>query len=184
MQNRGIKDILIACVDGLKGFPDAINAIFPQTTVQLCIVHQIRNSIKYVGSKNQKEFLKDLKTVYKAVNQETGEENLARLEEKWGEQYPIVIKSWQDNWSKLSAFFDFTAGIRPLIYTTNTVEGYHRQIRKVTKNKGVFPSDAALEKLVYLAYRNIRKKWTMPIANWGMIAQQLAIKFGDRFPLF
>lgn len=184
LQNRGIKDILIACVDGLKGFPDAINSIFPQTTVQLCIVHQIRNSIKYVGSKNQKEFLKDLKTVYKAVNQETGEENLMRLDEKWGEQYPIVIKSWQDNWSKLSAFFDFTAGIRRLIYTTNTVEGYHRQIRKVTKNKGVFPSDAALEKLVYLAYRNIRKKWTMPIANWGMIAQQLAIKFGDRFPLF
>ena len=184
LQNRGIKDILIACVDGLKGFPDAINSIFPQTTVQLCIVHQIRNSIKYVSSKNQKEFLKDLKTVYKAINQETGEENLMRLEEKWGEQYPVVIKSWQDNWSKLSAFFDFTAGIRRLIYTTNTVEGYHRQIRKVTKNKGVFPSDAALEKLVYLAYRNIRKKWTMPIANWGMIAQQLAIKFGDRFPLF
>ena len=184
LQNRGIKDILIACVDGLKGFPDAINSIFPQTTVQLCIVHQIRNSIKYVSSKNQKEFLKDLKTVYKAINQETGEENLMRLEEKWGEQYPVVIKSWQDNWSKLSAFFDFTAGIRRLIYTTNTEEGYHRQIRKVTKNKGVFPSDAALEKLVYLAYRNIRKKWTMPIANWGMIAQQLAIKFGDRFPLF
>ena len=180
----GVKDILIACVDGLKGFPDAINSIFPQTTVQLCIVHQIRNSIKYMSSKNQKEFLKDLKTVYKAVNQEIGEENLMRLEEKWDEQYPIVIKSWQDNRSKLSAFFDFTAGIRRLIYTTNTVEGYHRQIRKVTKNKGVFSSDTALEKLVYLAYRNIRKKWTMPIANWGMIAQQLAIKFGERFPLF
>ena len=144
---------------------------------------QIRNSIKYVGSKHQKEFLKDLKRVYGAVSKEAAETELFNLNEKWGEKYPIVIKSWQDNWEKLTEYFQFTSDIRRMIYTTNTVEGYHRQIRKVTKNKGVFPNDTALEKLVYLAYRNIRKKWTMPLANWGAIAQQLAIKFGDRFKL-
>ena len=183
LQNRGVEDILIACIDGLKGFPEAIQSVYPNTAVQLCVVHQIRNSIKYVGSKNQKEFLKDLKCVYQAVNKESAENELLKLEEKWGEQYPIVIRSWQDNWDKLSEYFQYTPAIRKLIYTTNTVEGYHRQIRKVTKNKGVFPSDTALEKLVYLAYRNIRKKWTMPLANWATISQQLAIKFGERFKL-
>ncbi len=183
LQNRGVKDILIACVDGLKGFPDAIKSVFPDTSVQLCIVHQIRNSVKYVGSKHQKEFMKDLRPVYGAVTKEAGEMALDQLEAKWGEQYPIVIKSWRDNWDRLSEFFQYTAPIRRLIYTTNTVEGYHRQIRKVTKNKGVFPNDTALEKLVYLAYRNIRKKWTMPISNWAQISQQLAIKFGERFKL-
>lgn len=183
LQNRGVKDILIACVDGLRGFPDAIASVFPDTTVQLCIVHQIRNSIKYVASKNQKEFMKELKRVYKAVSKEAAEMELDNLEKKWGELYPIVIKSWRDNWERLSAYFQFTQGIRTLIYTTNIVEGYHRQIRKVTKNKGVFPTDTALEKLVYLAYRNVRKKWTMPIANWAIIAQQLAIKFGERLIL-
>lgn len=183
LQNRGVEDILIACVDGLKGFPEAIQSIFPQTVIQLCIIHQIRNSIKYIGSKNQKEFMKDLKRVYQAVSKEAAETELDNLEQKWGEQYPIVIKSWRDNWERLSNYFQFTQAIRRLIYTTNTVEGYHRQIRKVTKNKGVFTNDTALEKLVYLAYRNIRKKWTMPIANWGTTAQQLAIKFGDRFVL-
>jgi len=183
LQNRGVEDILIACVDGLKGFPEAIQSIFPQTVIQLCIIHQIRNSIKYIGSKNQKEFMKDLKRVYQAVSKEAAETELDNLEQKWGEQYPIVIKSWRDNWERLSNYFQFTQAIRRLIYTTNTVEGYHRQIRKVTKNKGVFTNDTALEKLIYLAYRNIRKKWTMPIANWGTTAQQLAIKFGDRFVL-
>lgn len=183
LQNRGIRDILIACVDGLKGFPDAIQSVFPDTIVQLCIVHQIRNSIKYVGSKHQKEFMKDLKHVYGAVSKEAAETELLHLDEKWGEKYPIVIKSWQDNWERLTEYFQFTPDIRRMIYTTNTVEGYHRQVRKVTKNKGVFPNDIALEKLVYLAYRNIRKKWTMPLANWGTIVQQLAIKFGDRFKL-
>ena len=157
LQNRGVEDILIACIDGLKGFPEAIQSVYPNTAVQLCVVHQIRNSIKYVGSKNQKEFLRDLKCVYQAVNKESAENELLKLDEKWGEQYPVVIRSWQDNWDKLSEYFQYTPVIRKLIYTTNTVEGYHRQIRKVTKNKGVFPSDTALEKLVYLAYRNIRK---------------------------
>lgn len=183
LQNRGVEDILIACVDGLKGFPDAIAASFPQTTVQLCVVHQIRNSIKYVASKNQKEFMKDLKKVYQASTKELAETELESLDTKWGESYPIVIKSWRDNWDRLSNYFDFAKDIRKIIYTTNTVEGYHRQIRKVTKTKGVFTSDASLEKLVYLAYRNIHKKWTMPLNNWGITAQQLAIKFGDRFKI-
>ena len=183
LQNRGVEDIMICCVDGLKGFPDAIQSVFPNTAVQLCIVHQIRNSIKYVGSKHQKEFMKDLKLVYGAVSKEAAETELDNLEAKWGEQYPIVIKSWRDNWERLTEFFQYTKEIRRLIYTTNTVEGYHRQIRKVTKNKGVFPSDTALEKLVYLAYRNISEKWTMPLANWALISQQLAIKFGDRFEI-
>lgn len=183
LQNRGVKDILITCIDGLKGFPDAIKSVFPETNVQLCIVHQIRNSLKYVGSKNQKMFLADLKRVYSAVSKEAAETQLDSLETKWGEQYPIVIKSWRGNWERLTEYFQYTPMIRKLIYTTNTVEGYHRQIRKVTKNKGVFPNDTALEKLVYLAYRNIRKKWTMPLANWAEISQQLAIKFGERFQL-
>ena len=183
LQNRGVEDIMICCVDGLKGFPDAIQSVFPHTAVQLCIVHQIRNSIKYVGSKHQKEFLKDLKRVYGAVSKEAAETELDNLETKWVEQYPIVIKSWRENWERLTEFFQYTKEIRRLIYTTNTVEGYHRQIRKVTKNKGVFPSDTALEKLVYLAYCNIKEKWTMPLSNWGLISQQLAIKFGDRFEI-
>jgi len=184
LQSRGVSDILIASTDNLIGFSDAINSVFPKAIVQSCIVHQIRNSLRYVASKNQKEFIKDLKQVYQAVSREKGEEELDNLELKWGEAYPIVIKSWRDNWHKLSAYFQYSEGIRKMIYTTNTVEGYHRQIRKVTKNKGVFTNDTALEKLVYLAYRNIRKKWTMPLANWGQTAQQLSIIFPDRFKLF
>lgn len=183
LQNRGMKDTMFACVDGLKGFPDAIKSVFPNAAVQLCIVHQIRNSLKYVGSKFQKEFLTDLKAVYKAVNKEAAEMALDQLDAKWGEDYPIVIKSWRDNWEQLSEYFQYTEPIRRLIYTTNIVEGYHRQVRKVTKNKGVFPNDQSLEKLVYLAYRRIKTKWTMPISNWALISQQLAIKFGDRFKL-
>ena len=183
LQNRGVHDILIACVDGLKGFPDAIASVFPQTTVQLCIIHQIRSSVKYVASKSQKAFMSDLKLVYAAVNKDAAEDALLELEAKWGEAYPVVIRSWQENWERLSAYFAFTAPIRKIIYTTNTVEGYHRQLRKVTKNKGVFPNDTALEKLVYLAYTRICRKWTMPMPNWGQTAQQLAIAFGDRFRL-
>ena len=183
LQNRGVKDILIACVDGLTGFPDAIQSVFPKTDVQLCIVHQIRNSVKYVASKNQKEFSKDLKMVYAAQTKEKAEIELDNLEKKWGKQYPIVIKLWRDKWDNLSHYFDYTEPIRRIMYTTNIVEGYHRQIRKVTKTKGVFPNDDALFKLVYLAYRNIKKKWTQPLRNWGQTAQQFAIKFGDRFQL-
>lgn len=179
LQNRGVEDIMICCVDGLKGFPDAIHSVFPNTAVQLCIVHQIRTSIKYVGSRHQKDFLKDLKLVYGAVSKDVAGTELDGLDAKWGDRYSIVIRSWRDNWERLTEFFQYTKEIRRLIYTTNTVEAYHRQIRKVTKNKGVFPSDTALEKLVYLAYRNICEKWTMPLSNWALISQQLAIKFGD-----
>jgi len=129
-------------------------------------------------------FMKDLKLVYQAVSKEQAAVELDSLDSKWGKDYPMVIKSWRDNWEKLTAYFEFSDAIRRIIYTTNTVEGYHRQIRKVTKNKGVFTNDTALEKLVYLAYRNIRKKWTMPLSNWGLTAQQLAIKFPERFSLF
>lgn len=181
LQNRGVKDILIACIDGLTGFPDAIQSVFPHTDVQLCVIHQIRNSVKYVASKNQKTFLADLRLVYAAQTKEKAETELDNLEAKWGEQYPIVIKSWRDKWDNLSRYFQYTEPIRRIIYTTNIVEGYHRQVRKITKTKGVFPNDDALYKLVYLAYRNIRKKWTQPHQNWGQTAQQLAIKFGDRF---
>lgn len=181
LHNRGVQDILIACVDGLTGFPDAIRSVFQGADVQLCIVHQIRNSVKYVGSKNQAEFLKDLKLVYGAATKELAETELDNLEAKWGEQYPIVIKSWRNKWDDLSRYFQYTEPIRRIIYTTNAVEGYHRQVRKITKTKGVFPNDDALYKLVYLAYRNIRKKWTQPLQNWGLTAQQLAIHFNGRF---
>lgn len=183
LKNRGVKDVLIACIDGLKGFPDAINAVFPRTDVQLCIVHQIRNSVKYVASKNRTEFLANMKLVYQAETLEKAEIELGNFAAKWGEKYPIVIRSWQDNWSNLSHYFQYTPEIRRLIYTTNAVEGYHRQIRKVTKNKGVFSSDDSLLKLVYLAYRNIKEKWTRPLTSWPLIAQQLCIKFEDRFKI-
>lgn len=141
LQNRGLKDILIACIDNLSGFSQAIESVYPQTEIQSCIVHQIRNSLKYVVSKNQKEFMKDLKTVYQADTLEIAEENLEKFVEKWEEKYPVVTQSWQNNWSKLSTYFDYTTPIRRIIYTTNTVEGYHRQVRKVTKTKGAFSSD-------------------------------------------
>ena len=168
---------------GLRGFPDAIRSVLPDTAVQLCIVHQIRNSVKYVGSRHQKEFLKDLRRVYGAVSREAAEAELDSLDARWGEQYPIVIRAWRENWERLTEFFQYTKEIRRMIYTTNTIEGYHRQIRKITKNKGVFPSDTALEKLVYLAYRNVSQKWTMPLANWALVSQQLAIKFGNRYEI-
>lgn len=183
LRNRGLKDILIACIDNLNGFEQAINSIFPKTEVQSCVVHQIRNSLKYVASKDQKEFLSELKPVYKAATKDLAELNLATLAEKWSKKYPVVIKSWQDNWHKLSTYFKYTEDIRRIIYTTNTIEGFHRQVRKVTKNKGVFPSDDALLKLVYLAYRNISKKWTQPLHNWSLTASQLSIHFEGRMIL-
>ncbi len=183
LQNRGLKDMLIACIDNLTGFEQAIGSIFPQTEVQSCIVHQIRNSLKYVASKDQKPFLSELKLVYKADTRDLAELNLVTLAEKWGKKYPVVIKSWQDNWHKLSTYFKYTEDIRRIIYTTNTIEGFHRQVRKVTKTKGVFPSDDALLKLVYLAYRNISKKWTQPLHNWSLTISQLAIHFEGRLNL-
>lgn len=183
LHNRGLKDILIACTDNLKGFSEAIQSIYPKAEVQSCIVHQVRNSLKYVASKDQKAFLKELKEVYRADTKELAEMELLNLSEKWGKKYPVVIQSWENNWEKLTTYFQYTAPIRKLIYTTNAVEGYHRQVRKVTKTKGAFTSDMALLKLVYLATKNIEKKWTSPLHNWSLTVQQLAIKFGDRLPL-
>ena len=158
LQARGVEDILIASVDGLKGFPEAINAIFPQTEVQLCIVHQIRNSIRYIASKDQKEFAKDLKLIYQAPTKELAEEELFKLEEKWGKKYPLVINSWQNKWDNLSVFFKYPADIRKIIYTTNIIESVHRQFRKLTKTKGAFPNENSLMKLLYLGIKNASKK--------------------------
>jgi len=180
LQHRGVEDMLIACIDNLKGFAEAIETMFPKTEVQSCIVHQIRNSLKYVASKDQKEFMKDLKPVYQAISKEEAEMNREKLEAKWGKKYPVVLSSWQRNWDKLTTYFKYPADIRKLIYTTNTIEGYHRQIRKVTKTKGAFTSDMALLKLMYLATNNIQKKWTMPLQNWSVAISQLSIIFGEQ----
>jgi len=182
LQQRGVKDILIACIDALGGFEEAIGSIFPKTEVQSCIVHQMRNTIKYVVSKDVKAVITDVKLIYKAISKELAEEHLNALEQKWGKKYPIVIKSWRNNWHKLSTFFKYTADIRRLIYTTNTIEGFHRQIRKVTKTKGAFTNDMALLKLVYLASQRIEQKWTMPLQNWALTMQQLSIIFEGRMP--
>lgn len=180
LRNRGMQDMLIACVDGLKGFPEAISSIFPHTEVQTCIVHQIRNSLRYISEKDKKAFIADLKLVYQASSKEEGYENLIKLEEKWGKKYPVPISSWYNNWEHLSTFFKYDAHIRKVIYTTNIVEGFHRQVRKVTKTKGAFTSDNALLKLVYLVVSRISEKWTMPIHNWNLTLSQLYIMFEER----
>lgn len=183
LKARGMKDVLIACIDNLNGFAEAITTMFPQVIIQNCIIHQIRNSLKYVASKDQKEFMTDLKTIYQAPTLSLAELNFEKLQEKWSKKYPVVIESWLRNWDKLTAYFAYDEHIRRLIYTTNAVEGFHRQVRKVTKTKGVFPNDMALMKLIYLAVMNISKKWTHPLQNWALTAGQLRIKFGERMPL-
>jgi len=183
LQNRDVNDILIASIDNLSGFEQAIQSVFPATEIQSCIVHQIRNSLKYVASKDQKAFLKELKPVYQAVSKEMAEQEFEKLSENWSKKYPVVIDSWRRNWHKLTTYFKYPAAVRKLIYTTNTIEGYHRQIRKVTKTKGPFTSDMALLKLVYLASRNIEKKWTQPLQNWSLTVSQLSIIFGERLTL-
>jgi transposase-like protein len=180
LNNRGVQDILIASVDGLKGFPEAINAIFPKTEIQLCVVHQIRNSIRYIASKDQKEFMKDLKLVYQAISKEVAQEELHKLEEKWGKKYPIVINSWKNKWENLSNYFKYPEPIRKIIYTTNIIESVHRQFRKLTKTKGAFPNENSLLKLLYMGIQNAQKKWTMPIKNWNLTLSQLAIFFEGR----
>ena len=180
LQNRGVADILIASVDGLTGFPEAIASIYPHTEVQLCIVHQVRNSLRYVASKNHKAFLADLKRVYRAASLAEAEAALDELESIWGEKYPIVIKSWRSKWEHLSAYFKYPEDIRRIVYTTNSIEAVHRQFRKLTKTKGGFPNDDSLLKLLYMGIVNASKKWTMPIQNWNLTVSQLAIFFEGR----
>jgi len=183
LKARGVEDILIASIDGLKGFPEAIAEVFPKTEIQLCVVHQIRNSLKYVVSKEQKAFMADLKLVYKATNKELAEHHLLELNEKWGKKYPAVMRSWSNNWEALSQYFKYPEVIRRMIYTTNIVEGFHRQIRKYTKSKGAFTSENALNKLIYAACQKVLEKWSQPMHNWGAIVSQLQIFFDDRLHL-
>ncbi|USS00652.1 IS256 family transposase [Clostridium septicum] len=180
LKNRGVKEILIACMDGLKGLPQAIKTVFPSVNIQTCIVHQIRNSIKYIASKDKKAFMKDLKEVYKASTEEVALAELDRLEEKWGEKYLIAVRSWRKNWNELSTFFKYPPEIRKIIYTTNAMESYNRQLRKVTKTKSIFPNDESLNKCVYLATMEILEKWTQPIHNWGATLAELSIIFEDQ----
>lgn len=183
LQSRGVKDIFIACMDGLSGFKDAVLAVFPQTQIQRCVIHQIRNSLKYITWTDRKAFMVDLKEVYQAATRESAEAHLRQLGEKWGNKYAVAIRSWQNNWEDLATFFAYPAEIRRLIYTTNAVEGYHRQLRKITKSKSVFPTPEAARKLLFLANRDILKKWTMPIQNWPLILNQLVIRFEGRLAI-
>jgi len=180
LHNRGVQDILIACVDGLKGFPEAIESIFPKTEIQHCIIHQIRNSLKYVASKNQKAFMADLKCVYKAATLNAAESALDELEAKWGDKYPMVIKSWRSKWATLSAYFKYPDYVRTAIYTTNAVEAVHRQFRKLTKTKGGFASENGLLKLLYAGILKASERWTHPIQNWNLTLSQLTIHFPER----
>ena len=180
LRRRGVQSILIISTDNLKGLDRAMEAIFPESELQLCIIHQMRNSFKYVSHKDSKEFTADLRTVYQASTREQAEANLGMLEQKWAKRYPVALRGWRENWPRLSTYFQFPQEIRKVMYTTNMIEGFHRQVRKVTKTKGAFTSDMALQKLVYLATTNVVKKWRRPIPNWAIIASQLLIHFGDR----
>lgn len=180
LHNRGVEDILIACVDGLKGFPEAIESIYSNTEIQHCIIHQIRNSLKYVASKNQKAFMADLKCVYKAATLNAAESALDELDAKWGEKYPMVIKSWRSKWPTLSAYFKYPDYVRTAIYTTNAVEAVHRQFRKLTKTKGGFANENSLLKLLYAGILKASERWTHPVQNWNLTLSQLAIHFDGR----
>lgn len=182
LQNRGIKDVFIACVDGLKGLPEAIEAVFPKTQVQLCIVHMVRNSLRYVGWKQRKEVVQDLKTIYTSVTDIDAEQRLEEFAAKWDDKFPMISKSWRNNWVRIIPFFAFPAEIRKIIYTTNAIESLNMSLRKVTKTRASFPNDDALLKLLFLALRNIAKKWTRPVADWQAALNQLAILYEDRMP--
>lgn len=170
-------------MDGLTGFVDAITTVFPQTDVQRCIIHQIRTSTRYVATKDIKPFMRDLKTICRAPNQDEAWENLMKFEESWGKRYPVCVKSWKDNWNDLTSFFAYPVELRKLIYTTNAIEGFNRQLRKVTKNRTVFPTDDALFKILYLAMRDITEKWVGKPYNWALIMNQLMIMYPDRLRL-
>ena len=183
LQSRGVTDIFIACIDGLTGFKDAIQAVFPRTQIQRCIIHQVRQSLTYVSWKDRKAFVADLRTIYQAPTREAAETRLLELSERWSATYPMAVRSWETHWEDLATMFDYGAEIRRLIYTTNSIEGYNRQLRKVTKTKGAFPSDEAARKLLFLVNRNITRKWTAPVPNWAGIRNQLAIRFMGRLPM-
>lgn len=180
LKNRGVEDILIACVDGLTGFDNAIEAVYPKTEIQQCIIHQIRNSTKYVSYKDIKALMADLKRVYAAVDEETALYELEVFEEKWGSKYPKIAQSWKANWARLCTYFKYPPEVRTLIYTTNAIEGFNRQLRKVSKSKSVFPTDDSLLKMLYLAMIDITKKWTGKRRDWGIIHSQLEVFFADR----
>jgi putative transposase len=183
LRNRGVEDILIACKDGLSGFSEAISHVFPNTEIQLCVIHQIRNSMKYVSYKEQKEIMADLKEVYQAVTLEGAEQAFLAFKDKWGKRHPVIVRSWENNWLELTTYFRYPYEVRRIIYTTNTVEGFHRQLRKVTKTKTAYPGDEALRKILFLATMEASKKWTVPIRNWKSCISQMAIHFGDRLNL-
>lgn len=183
LQNRGVKDIFIACVDGLKGFPEAIESVFPQTQVQLCIVHMIRNSVRYVNWKDRKQLCADLKKIYTSATEQQAEVALDAFGKKWDARYPTISQMWRRHWENVIPFFDYPADIRKAIYTTNAIEAINRSLRKVIKTKGAFPTDASIMKIFYLALENISKKWTMPIRCWNSAMNQFAIKFVNRMPL-
>lgn len=182
MKNRGVEDILITCVDGLAGFPEAIAAVYPKTEVQQCVIHQIRNSTKYVSYKDIKALMADLKNVYAAVTEETALDALDKFAEKWDSKYPKISLSWRNHWAELSTYFKYPQAVRTLIYTTNAIENFNRQLRKVTKSKSVFPNDDSLLKMLYLATIDITRKWTGRRKDWGQIRSQLEIFFADRLP--
>ena len=182
LSRRGVKDVFIACVDGLKGFPEAIEAVFPRTQVQVCIVHMVRHSLNYVSYKQRKEVAEDLRAIYKAPTLGQAEENLAALEEKWGASHPSIPRSWRNNWERIIPLFGYPPEIRKAIYTTNAIESLNMSLRKVTKNRGHFPNDDAMFKLLYLALKNIAKKWTMPIRDWKSALNQFTIIFEERMP--
>ena len=182
LKNRGVSDIFIACEDGLKGFPEAIETVFPRTAVQLCIVHMVRHSLNFVSWKLRKEVAADLRAIYTAATFEEAEQQLMAFEEKWGDDYPSIAQSWRRNWGRITPFFDYPPEIRKVIYTTNAIESVNMSLRKITKNRGSFPSDEALLKLFYLAIQNISRKWTMPIRDWKAALSRFTIQFEERMP--
>ena len=182
LKNREVRDIFIGCVDGIKGFPEAMEAVFPATQVQLCLVHMVRHSLSYVGWKERKAVAADLKAIYRAATVEEAERGLAAFEQKWDRKYPSISKSWRTHWPELITFLKYPAEIRKAIYTTNAIESLNRSLRKISKNRGVFPNQESLLKLYYLALERIAKKWTMPIHNWGEALNRFVIEFGDRVP--
>ena len=180
LKRRGLEDVLIVCIDNLKGFEAAIHAIFPKAAIQSCVVHQIRNTMRFVPSKHKREFIKDLKSLYTGTDKIQAEGNLSVFKQKWGTKYPLVIDSWERNWDKLTTFYSYPNHIRKIMYTTNIIEGFHRQVRRVTKVKSAFTNDMAFLKLVYLATKNITEKWVHVSPNWGLTLNQLSVYFPDR----